>query len=102
MTRAEIAAVAAILAFGSSAIIAVEPAAAQVTYGAWSNTGDCRNARVTNGLGGSAEVPSFTPVQRCLWSRDVISCPRIRDNLRHPIRCSTRRQTMWSISQPPG
>ena len=79
----------------------VQTVEAQVRYGAWRNTGECRNARTTSGFGGT-ELPSASGqrAQQCRWERTVESCPRVRDKLRHPIRCSTRRQTQWSIGQP--
>lgn len=71
------------------------PAAAQIQYGSWRATSDCRPARVPSGVGRNVRLPQApggTQAMECTWERDVTDCPRIRDNLRHPIRCATRKQ----------
>lgn len=80
------------------------PAAAQVQYGSWSRTSDCRPAKMPVGPGrGMVPLPSAggSGATECKWVRDVQDCPRIRDNLRHPIQCATRKQTSgYSIGAP--
>ena len=83
------------------------PAAAQLQYGPWQKTSDCRTIRVPVGPGGgNVEVPQITvPGQErameCKWERQVTECPRIRDRLMHPIQCITKRQrSCYSVSRP--
>lgn len=70
------------------------PALAQVEYGPWRKTNECRAARAPSGLGGP-ELPQAgggTKAHECKWEREVRDCPRVRDKLRHPIRCGTKKQ----------
>ena len=82
---------------GGAVIAALVPstASAQVRYGSWHTTGDCRTARAPSGaFRGNSELPQTggSLARECKWERDVEECPRIRDNLRHPIQCMTRKQ----------
>ncbi len=72
-------------------------ATAQVEYGPWRKTNDCRPASPTSGFfRGNVRLPQApgggNPATECKWEREVRDCPRVRDNLRHPIRCGSRRQ----------
>ena len=84
-------AAAAVLAAGLA--LSAGSAEAQVTYGEWRVTNDCRPARTQSGVGGT-QLPraSAGVTQECYWVRSVRDCPRIRDRLMHPIQCSTRSQ----------
>lgn len=92
---------AAVAVLALSLSLPASPAEAQVTYGPWRQTSDCRPARTHSGVGGT-QLPraSAGVTQECVWVRDVTSCPRIRDRLRHPIQCTTRRQSQRSILEP--
>ena len=69
---------------------------AQVRYGSWQKTSDCRTLRAPAGPGrGRVELPQAPGSRQaleCRWERKVEDCPRVRDKLRHPVRCTTRRQ----------
>ena len=91
----------ALLAALPLATLASVPAQAQISYGPWQR-GKCEAARAESGVGRSDPLPyacggSGRP-QSCQWSREVRDCPRLRDKMRHPIQCSTRRQ----VKQGPG
>ena len=95
------------IALALSGIGVATPAYAQLQYGPWQKTIDCRTIRVPVGPGGSQiEVPQVTvPGQprsmECRWERQVTECPRIRDRLRHPIQCITKKQRSGYSVYPP-
>lgn len=72
------------------------PALAEVQYGPWQKTSDCRTARMPVGPGrGQVELPRTPGTEQameCKWLRIVNDCPNLRDKLRHPIRCVTKKQ----------
>lgn len=80
-------------------------AQAQISYGSWQNTNDCRTLRAPSGFGrGNIELPQAGGVPRameCRWQRDVRDCPKIGDKLMHPIQCTRRRQISGYSTQPP-
>lgn len=90
----------ALAAVAGSAAIAASlpgPASAQLQYGSWRKTRDCRPASPPVGFGrGSVRLPQ-TPggkgAEECKWEREVLDCPRLRDKIRHPIQCAKRKQT---------
>ena len=55
-------------------------------------------------LRGGVEQPQLAGADRateCTWERTVEDCPRIRDKLRHMIRCTKGRQTSsYSLYAP--
>jgi hypothetical protein len=92
---------------GTFMMLVSQPATAQVEYGKWKITSDCRTIRAPVGPGrDQIEVPQVPVPGRersmeCKWERDVIKCPRLRDKARHPIRCSTGKQTSgYSLWEP--
>lgn len=88
-----------VLAMGFAA-----PAAAQVQYGPWKKTNDCRPMKVPSvgfGRPNVPRVPGTDQAMECKWEREVTDCPRIRDKLRHPIRCTTKRQRSGYSPWPP-
>lgn len=91
-----------IVVIGILATADVKPAMAQITYGTWVNTGECRAPRTTSGVGSAQlpRTPGAAPTAQCRWSREVKSCPKLSDKLIHPIQCSTKKQTKWSIGRP--
>ncbi len=100
-----------VVGLGTIAIFGVlawaAPAAAQVQYGRWEKTDICRTIRAPVGPGRSqievpqVEVPGRERSMECKWERKVTDCPRIRDRLRHPIQCTTKRQRSgYSVSAP--
>lgn len=83
------------------------PAQAQLQYGPWQKTNDCRTLRAPVGPGSSQiELPQVTVPGRersmeCRWERQVTECPRIRDRVRHPIQCYTKKQRSdYSVYSP--
>lgn len=78
---------------------------AQIRYGQWQRTNDCRSAPSTVGPGGLnvrlPQTPGGSGAPACRWERTVEDCPRIRDRVRHPIRCTTRRQRSGYQVDPP-
>lgn len=81
------------------------PAFSQVQYGAWQKTGDCRPAGAPSGfLRGAVQLPQAgggAQATECKWVREVQDCPRVRDNLAHPIRCTTRKDKSGYSLYPP-
>ena len=80
-------------------------ASAQVRYGSWQKTSDCRTLRAPAGPGrGGVELPGAPGARQameCKWERKVEDCPRLRDKARHPIRCTTRMQRSGYSQHPP-
>lgn len=83
------------------------PSLAQVQYGPWRKTNDCRTIRVPVGPGGGqievpqVPVPGRSRSMECKWVREVTDCPRIRDRLRHPIQCIKKKDfSGYSVSAP--
>lgn len=78
---------------------------AQVRYGPWFQTNDCRSLSPPSGpFRGGVRLPSAPggrQAQECRWERSIEDCPRVRDVLRHPIRCSSRRQRSGYSAYPP-
>lgn len=81
------------------------PALAQVQYGPWQRTNDCKRASAPSGLfRGGVQLPQAgggTQAMECKWERDVQDCPRVRDKLAHLIRCTTRRDKAGYSINPP-
>ena len=81
------------------------PAHAQVQYGPWRKTNVCRPASPPSGFfrGGvqMPHAPGSKGAEECKWTREVEDCPRIRDKVRHFIRCSSRRQDTDYTLFPP-
>jgi hypothetical protein len=80
-------------------------AVAQIEYGPWRQTSQCRPASPPAGPGRGRVTMPYAPggsaPMECTWEREVRDCPRFRDNVRHPIRCSTGRQRSgYSQFQP--
>lgn len=83
----------------------VSPANGQIRYTPWRQTSDCRAARAPSGaFRGNTVIPQTaggSQARECKWVRDVEECPRIRENIRHPIQCATRKQQSgYSLFQP--
>ena len=91
-----------------AAIANPSPTLAQVQYGPWQKTDVCQTIRVPVGPGGGqievpqVPVPGRERSMECKWQRQVTECPRIRDRLRHPIQCTTKRDRSkgYSVSAP--
>lgn len=93
-------AIASVMAYSS-------PAAAQVQYGPWQQTDDCRTIRAPVGPGGGqielpqVPVPGRPRSLECKWERQVTNCPRIRDRLRHPVQCTSKKDSSrFSATRP--
>jgi hypothetical protein len=86
--------------------VAATPAAAQLEYGPWVNTGECKPASPPVGPGRQRvrlpQAPGGSGAKECLWVRQVLDCPRVRDVIRHPGKCTgkVREQREWSIYRP--
>jgi hypothetical protein len=86
--------------------LSAQPAAAQLQYGPWVNTNRCEDASPPVGVGRKAvKLPRAVGGQgakECLWVRQVIDCPRLRDKVLHPGKCTgkVREQKEWSIGRP--
>lgn len=86
--------------------VAPTPSRAELQYGPWRNSGECRPASppVGPGRGGvqMPRAPGGKGARECLWERQVLDCPKLRDVIRHPGKCTgkVRRQTKWSIHSP--
>ncbi len=81
--------------------IATPPAAAQLQYGPWQKTSDCRRPKLPRGGPTIPQVPGVQPTMECKWERTVTDCPRVRDKLRHPIQCATKKQKSgYSVLAP--
>jgi hypothetical protein len=88
----------------AAAFLVPTKATAQVEYGPWHQTNNCRDASPPVGPGrGRVTMPSAggAHARECTWEREVRNCPRIRDNLRHPIRCATGVQRSGFSLWPP-
>jgi hypothetical protein len=92
----------AVLGFGVTA----QPAAAQLEYGPWVKTTECEDPKVPVGPGGrNVKLPRAvggSGAKECVWVRQVIDCPRLRDKVLHPGKCTgkVREQRKWSVSRP--
>ncbi len=80
-------------------------ALAQLQYGPWRNTGECRPASPPVGPGrGGVRLPKAVGgkgAEECKWEREVTDCPRLRDKIRHPIQCSRRKDRTGYTVFPP-
>lgn len=81
------------------------PALAQLEYGPWRNTGECRHASPPVGPGRRAvRLPRAVGgkgAEECKWEREVINCPRLRDKVRHPVQCTRRKDKTGYTVFPP-
>jgi hypothetical protein len=107
MTRPQLRRAVTAAAIAGCTIVMVAPtsAEAQIRYGPWQRTSDCRSAPSTVGPGGDRirlpQAPGGSGTPACRWERAVEDCPRIRDRVLHPIRCTTRRQRSGYSATPP-
>jgi hypothetical protein len=89
----------------AAGVLKPSDARAQVQYGPWFQTNDCRPLSPPVGaFRGGVRLPSAPgakQAQECRWQRSIEDCPRVRDLLRHPIRCTTRRQQSGYSQYPP-
>lgn len=78
---------------------------AQLQYGPWRKTGECRPASPPVGPGrGGVRLPKAvggSGAEECKWERDVTDCPRLRDKIRHPIQCTRRKDKTGYTVFPP-
>ncbi len=86
-------------------IVAPVPLSAQLSYGSWQKTTECRPAKAPSGFNRGAinlpQAPGGSQAQECRWTRTVEDCPRIRDKLMHPIQCTRKKQVSDFTIQPP-
>jgi hypothetical protein len=90
----------------SGLIILPTPALAQLQYGPWVNSGQCKRAPPPSGPGRQGlEMPQAVggsgPAQECLWTRQVTDCPRLRDKIMHPGKCSGKVREQRKRSHGP-
>ena len=81
------------------------PAHAEIRYGPWQKTSDCRTARAPSGMfRGAVTLPQAGGggnAMECKWAREVQDCPTLRDHLAHPIVCAKKRQQSDYTLFPP-
>jgi hypothetical protein len=94
------------LIFASAICLIGQPAHAELQYGPWTQTRDCRTVNLKGVLGRSGiPIPTGTGASRqeCKWEREITDCPKISDKLAHPIKCFRKRELSgYSEYQPRG
>ena len=86
--------------------LAATPAAAELKYGPWTQTEKCYDASPPVGPGRQGvKLPRAVGgkgARECVWVRTVLECPKMRDKILHPGKCTgkVREQRKRSISRP--
>ena len=47
------------------------------------------------------QAPGGQQAYECIWVREVVDCPRIRDKVMHPLQCSRRQDRSGYTLFPP-